>query len=116
MKPIEETWVSECGAAGTTDDGQSYNHTLRLSGAPDWDIIARFYDSHKHGLRVPDPEDSARVRLAAQAPAMARLLLKLQWIDVDRGEGCPSCGAWKSDGHAADCEIAAVLKVAGVTS
>lgn len=74
-----------------------------------------------------------RRRLAAQAPAMARLLLKLQWSGSAPGGDteCPSCHAdafvpvfsegthgrlvRHDDGtHAADCELAAVLRAAGV--
>ena len=51
--------------------------------------------------------------VAAQAPAMARLLLAMQWADGER-VACPSCGAWERDGHTADCELAAVLRAAGV--
>lgn len=62
-------------------------------------------------------DGDGRGQLAAQAPAMARLLLKLEWIDVDRGDdGCPSCGMFRGSGHAADCEIVEVLRAAGVTS
>ena len=48
---------------------------------------------------------------------MARLLLKLEWSGIDctgTSSECGVCGEAQSAGHAADCEIAAVLRAAGV--
>jgi hypothetical protein len=53
-------------------------------------------------------QDRARLILAAQAPAMARLLLEL-------GERrCPICEWSASDNHHPECRYAAVLRAAGV--
>lgn len=75
----------------------------------------------------------ARARLAAAAPAMARLLVDLEWgADICIGYdnitalGCPSCGGLQHDpgtradfdhhtvGHDPDCALVAVLRAAGV--
>lgn len=74
----------------------------------------------------PMAEDAAK--LCAAAPEMARLLLKLEWrgaYQVGIGDGCDSCCPdcempapilvhEKSHLHAPDCELAAVLRKAGV--
>lgn len=54
---------------------------------------------------------SSRSPLAAQAPAMARLLLDVCC--------CPACGFYvnitgRQDGHSKECELIKVLKAAGV--
>ena len=102
MKPWEETW--------TTDWASDYTVTI-LRG--DSYRVAQF--------NAGGPEGVARARLAAAAPDMARLLLKLEWSDVDYDAAtyCPSCWAsypWKpSDlGHRDDCEWLAVMRKAGV--
>lgn len=60
-------------------------------------------------------EGAARARLAAQAPAMARLLLKVEWVIREGELRCTMCGWLKVEGeHATDCELAAVLRAAGV--
>lgn len=60
--------------------------------------------------------DAAHAALIAQAPAMARLLLKVQWGDRSLSEpGCHVCFTTERSGaHADDCEFAAVLRSAGV--
>lgn len=64
-------------------------------------------------------ERAARARLAAQAPAMARMLLEHQWVsqEGDRGylaPACPQCEEYQSNGHRSDCALVAVLRAAGV--
>lgn len=65
-----------------------------------------------------DVGNAARVKLIAQAPAMARLLLKLQWSGLAYGDGepcCPACQADERDGKHSDvCELVATLRAAGV--
>lgn len=80
-------------------------------------------------FRDIDVSETTRPKLAAQAPAMARLLLGLQWSgenDGQTGPFCPICGGGEpgkkhpdqreSDpvGHEPKCELAAVLRAAGV--
>ena len=63
-------------------------------------------------------EAHKRARLAAQAPAMARLLVRLQWSGRDGRDNdvaCPVCGGWESIGdHEPDCDLVKVLKAVGV--
>lgn len=69
-----------------------------------------------------DDADAGRARLAAQAPAMARLLLAVEWsASVDLGDElepcCPCCHKMHHNGsgtHATDCELVTVLRDAGV--
>jgi hypothetical protein len=51
--------------------------------------------------------------------ALADMVERLEWVEVGDREGeqemipailCPSCDNWKEEGHAADCELAALLK------
>jgi len=100
-RPHEETWKVT----------QS-----QLDTVPGYDPVADFANA-----REGQPEgsyrdvDIKRCTLAAQAPAMARLLLSLQWSAGD----CPSCGAWGRRGdvrgiHTPSCALVAVLRAAGV--
>lgn len=70
-------------------------------------------------------EARARAKLAAAAPAMARLLLSLEWAgayttDTGGGDGepmqptCLTCEKERSHGHAPDCRWLAVMQAAGV--
>lgn len=90
MKPHEETWSANVkGMAMICNE-----------------------DGHGQGVFMFDKDDRARARLAAQAPAMARLLLRV----YQRGEstsGCPVCKAIFS-AHTLDCDVVAVLRAAGV--
>ena len=102
-KPWEETWEYVA----------HYQHI----DVPEGGDIGIFVDD-----RVLDESEKARLRLAAQAPAMARLLLEIQWGGscMSYGSHCPSCHAFLYDGgpdelpHAADCALVAVLRAAGV--
>jgi hypothetical protein len=83
MKPHEETWKK--GALSPTDIETS-----------DGSMVADFFDE-------------ARAKLAAQAPAMARLWLRHQFADDGL---CPDClGEGK---HQVACEIPTALRAAGV--
>lgn len=113
-KPHEETW-------GVTEHGR-----VSIAGEPGKggrEILCDAYTA---------TPDLARARLAAQAPAMARLLLAVEWAGSgEEGARCPSCLAdayvppviYDADGkyvsftpgkHDGDCELAAVLRAAGV--
>lgn len=98
IKPYEETW--DWAERGGDDP---------LRGA------ARLYsDNHDEEWATTWGKASRdRAKLAAQAPAMARLLVKLARIDFDAGEGCGSCFAGDAD-HSPSCELASVLRAAGV--
>ena len=51
-------------------------------------------------------EESAKTALAYRA-----MLERLEWIETPYvGTPCPVCGNLKHMGHAADCELAAMLK------
>lgn len=97
MRSYEETWTSR-GAVVSRDDGK-------------W--VGRFSPSPGES---PDFE-AARAKLAAQAPAMVRLLLAIGSTDMNASNGERMCGAcWITNEHAADCPLVAVLRAAGVTS
>ena len=112
-RPIDETWHLE--------------HLLVVNQAGKM----RFGSGSPAGVDLD--EDQAALRLAAAAPAMARLLVDLEWgADICIGYdnitalGCPSCGGLQHDpgnradfdhqtvGHDPDCELVAVLRAAGV--
>jgi hypothetical protein len=70
-----------------------------------------------------DGEDADRARLIAQAPAMARLLLKLGGhgvyaVNDDGLRVCRECEAWehavREPVHEPHCKLAAFLRAAGV--
>lgn len=102
-KPWEETWAP--------GNGVLHTGTTR---------IAVFEPVDRAEVSV---EQKARARLAAQAPAMARLLMALEWGGSGfRDEGnvrrywraCPTCFAHRGTPHTADCVLVAVLRAAGV--
>ncbi len=104
MKPHEETWIANV---------EWPIALVELS--EDRDEVVATFDA-PHSMR---DVDRARARLAAQAPAMARLLLEIEWSAPIGGEpACPSCSAFVNNDHrhAPDCEIATVLRAAGVLS
>ncbi len=125
-KPHEETWDVYVPREEDTDAGTAY-----VSDAATLLLIATVMEPV--GGTLPERERAAAERAAfiAQAPAMARLLLKLQWSGE---EGCSSCG-YREHGqqsftspvaslhyaldyppgtHSPDCELATVLRAAGV--
>lgn len=74
----------------------------------------------EHHIDRSTDDARARLRLAAAAPDMARLLVDIG--QVDYGKPCPVCredvrspgaGTYDSD-HADDCRLVAVLRKAGV--
>jgi hypothetical protein len=107
-KSWEETWeaekccdANECCATYLSDDGTEIG---RFSGIDD------------------KPFHTARAKLAAAAPEMARLLLELQNVSYPAEtyniDGCPVCRGRVDDGqhvhHEPDCRLVAVLRKAGV--
>ena len=60
----------------------------------------------------PFDEVCTRVKLAAAAPEMARLLLDLEWMGEPGGYRCPSCADYHR--HRPNCRLVAVLRKAGV--
>lgn len=99
MKPWEETWVP-------TDE----NVTM-LGHAGDQFVV----------FVSPDEDDansSARAKLAASAPRMARLLLKLEWGEMDGNWSdatyCRACLSRQDEGHEPACEWLATMREAGV--
>jgi hypothetical protein len=105
-KPHEETWIAD-DEYGITypdrdvlDDGRSFVKPIADFHIPN------FLDDH---ARKFTDDEKARAALAAQAPAMARLLLEivdLDVIDFDLGNACgePTFRA----------RVEAVLRAAGV--
>jgi hypothetical protein len=112
MKPHEETWrahdcVVELDPRAPGDPGQ----------VADFEAAA-YADTHDSIV--------ARAKLAAQAPAMARLLLKHQWGGLDECSYsiCPECGGnqpfadtkfERPPGHAPNCKLVKALRDAGVS-
>lgn len=71
---------------------------------------------------TPTFPSQEHAKLAAQAPAMARLLLEYEWhqgsADSEMSERryglCPECWQSRGEGHSTKCELAQVLRAAGV--
>lgn len=99
MKPHEETW-------DIVIQGDGGFSVFKVGGENEDDI--GFF----HGYT---PESSARAKLAAQAPAMARLLLKATVKPGGDEWGCLGCGTWEEGEHTEDCKLLAILRDAGVT-
>lgn len=102
-KPHEETWVACGGHRVETPDGK-VEPTVN-----------------------PPEREPAICALISQAPAMARLLLRLEWstfyTDSCNGPSglrcaghCPECDVERGADaqHKPDCELASVLRAAGV--
>lgn len=92
-----------------------------------WDLTLDNQDetilAHRGGFLTSDDPgyDEARAKLAAQAPAMARLLLRGMEVTTANAYGNEStclaeCGGWgpTADQHASGCDLVAVLRAAGV--
>ncbi len=101
-KPHEETW-------------RIVYDRLEYETEDDAGIVADFVQEHANAMK---PIETERMRLAAQAPAMARLLLTLEWDGLQYGDSepsCPVCQAYTRDRkHTENCELATVLRAAGV--
>ena len=98
-KPHEETWTAKYGRCDPDDRGDIDIWHVNL---PDASAVYLY-------------DDEPRAKLIAHAPTMARLLLRLQWIEGEHCSTCPICaGAVEGYGHKEGCELAAVLRAAGV--
>jgi hypothetical protein len=64
---------------------------------------------------VADGEDELGCLFEA-APDLVRALLKVEWRGISVCEpACPACGEFEDDGkHAANCQLDAALRKAGV--
>ena len=84
MKPHEETWVATGEQVGWVDGPDPDHGDLRHAG----EFVSPSYD-----------DGVARARLAAQAPAMARVLLAIEWegrtdyVGDGGYDDCPACVA-----------------------
>lgn len=112
-KPHEETWTLTEDEGGPVIDMGAFHHgegserrSLGVS-AIDW-------------ASMRGSASEAQMRLAAAAPAMARLLLRVRRVDTSDGEFYPRCVICQKDQtgakheHTKDCELVAVLRAAGV--
>lgn len=100
MKPHEETWTAELYEGYEGDEYQP----ARIVRADGSDVLENFSQVDGAWMRPAD------LTLASQAPAMARLLLSIQWSGE---EGCPDCG--HSGQHHDKCDLVKVLRAAGVS-
>ena len=109
MSVWDETWTS-------TNDGGGIVTTI--AGERGQAVMPAIFITVAPSPLCTRESQAERLHLAAQAPAMARLLLKLQWSGRDGRDNdaaCPECGGWESIGdHEPDCELVKVLKAAGV--
>jgi hypothetical protein len=103
MKPWEEPWKNEEWEADSDD---LYVKGTEPDGS-DWIKISEWWWAKNR-----DPWQT-RLRLAAAAPEMARLLLELQWSGDEARYRCPACEATAHPDHAPDCRLVAVLRKAG---
>lgn len=118
-KPHERTWTLECA------DDRGTIHDCWTVSVP---TPSAYTDGcvHMSQITLCFYDDEREARLAAQAPAMARLLLAVQWSGRHPHDGEPCCPSCQIDliydddethvvgPHAPDCELAAVLRAAGV--
>ena len=120
MKPHQETWRRE-HLLVVVDEGDGYDLGASCFGSGALPFV-------NHDV------DIARLNLAAQAPAMARLLLECQYVEMSDERGgyeqrCAIClnrETLPTDAnghvfikehlpqHAPDCALVAVLRAAGV--
>lgn len=96
-KPHDETWANDDESPGWGE--------IRLVSTPE-DVG----EGDPESIWIGEFNTPERRRLAAQAPAMARLLLQVN------ARECPVCGDAKfpTAPHRDGCEFAAVLRAAGV--
>ena len=131
-KPIDETW--EVVEEGQGDQRMLYCVYDREQGA----ALSRFplrRRSRGSGLLTstveiaqfnewslePNETSAARAMLAAQAPAMARMLLRREYAVTDDGPVCAECGVdkyvygpdGKESNHLSDCAWLAIMKAIG---
>lgn len=111
MRPWDETWTVGTGDAVYPGDGRAC--VLRESG----DAFAFVWFAAPGKDPRTDARMEARMRLSAAAPAMARLLCRLERGVVQDETGCVACGEF-ADGdvseHTANCALDAALSQAGI--
>ena len=118
MKPHEETWTLDVHGEQEFSDRNLGAHVITPGGDG---LFARNRAAVVEDWDEGDKEDVARARLAAQAPAMARLLLQTMRAADPEGPPqahlCPFCLSWsvpEEREHHPECEAQAVLRAAGV--
>lgn len=126
VKNDSELGCSECDEARARPmkphEEQGWRANDRHVDSGDRDEVA---ECHCRQPTSADPASSVEYAkrtalLIAAAPAMARLLLKMQWLSQEAEDGslppqCMLCEAYEeSTDHAPDCELMAVLRKAGV--
>lgn len=102
MKPWEETWEAE--AHGNACECSS---RVRLVGDSTEGGELFFANDGARAVAM-----HARLKLAACAPEMARMLLKFGYCQEDLC--CIACYARGEGNHKPDCELLALLRKAGV--
>lgn len=93
MKPFSQKWFFDCARQK---------------------VIQVFEDGYTKNLFSATRCDDDQAQLASAAPAMARLLLDLEWIQIGARRICPSCDAWDFKGHTMTCPWYAVMQAAGL--
>jgi hypothetical protein len=104
----EETWWSQRETVVLVDEDRRERKQVVLytTGCVE---IARAYPYGETAERT-----LARMRLAAKAPEMVRMLLALEGAGSDATHWCPACGKTQTEGHHARCGLDALLREAGV--
>lgn len=105
MKPHEETWTLTEPIRDWSKDGPG----VRVEDLP----ITGYNEVINGSSTEAFLGGGARLVLAVQAPAMARLLLELEWAPHDEGAYCLICQGGEP-AHMPNCSRQAVLRAAGV--
>ncbi len=96
-----------------------------VSGGWPYDVCRKGTNEKIADVWATGSEDShGTAELIAQAPAMARLLLKHEWVPHDESRDyCVECGGTRPEpddafsmGHVKGCTLAAVLRLLGVAT
>ncbi len=84
---------------------------LAVAAARDMPIAGA---THEAMVQLADERDAMTAENARLRDVNARLVALLsgmEWVEeeIEPGWACPKCFQWKRDGHAAGCELAALL-------